>query len=245
MSTSRSCPSTQRTYTHSTSCPHHRRGGCQPWRTIRLVHQTPNVWPDCLDHSSDRFLRFMGLCPGRTRGRGACPTDDRDRSTILAIGSRIVVIAMASLRLDSLFQSAWSPVLLRPALGTWVRSEVSWIGPCWSRRSLDSPSSPSATCPMRSGSRSQFGAESLARLLETQAKGQRYLLVQGNQSQPLLKERLQASGGEIDVATVYENRDVASVAPAVRQRLLDGDIDFITVRAVRSLACWSPTLVKH
>ncbi len=76
---------------------------------------------------------------------------------------------------------------------------------------------------------SQFGAESLARLLEPQAKGQRFLLVQGNQTQPLLKERLQASGGEFDVATVYENRDVATVAPTVRKRLLDGGIDYVTV----------------
>jgi len=84
-----------------------------------------------------------------------------------------------------------------------------------------------------------FRAEALAAELAAQANGKRFLLARASRGREVLAEQIEAAGGEVHQVVVYSSTDCTSVDTALMNRLLAGEIDWITVTSsaiARSLA---------
>ncbi len=75
----------------------------------------------------------------------------------------------------------------------------------------------------------EYRAESLAAALAPQASGQRFLLVRASRGREVLAETLHAAGGKVEQVVAYVSSDVREPGEAIRQRLVAGRIDWITV----------------
>lgn len=75
----------------------------------------------------------------------------------------------------------------------------------------------------------EYRAESLAAALASVQPRGRFLLVRASRGREVLADDLRAAGATVEQIVVYQNRDVSEADPAIRARLADGGIDWITV----------------
>ncbi|NQU25011.1 MAG: uroporphyrinogen-III C-methyltransferase [Candidatus Nealsonbacteria bacterium] len=85
----------------------------------------------------------------------------------------------------------------------------------------------------------QFNAESLARALEGEAAGRRFLLPGADRGRQVLAKSLRAAGAEVDRVVAYGSVDVETPSPEVTAALESGEIGWVIVTSpatARSLA---------
>jgi len=85
----------------------------------------------------------------------------------------------------------------------------------------------------------QFHAEALARALESEAEGRRYLLARASRGRQVLANELTRAGAQVDEVVVYSSIDVEVSNPDVARVLASGEIDWIMATSpatARSLA---------
>ena len=75
----------------------------------------------------------------------------------------------------------------------------------------------------------EYRAEDLAAALSAEARGRRFLLARASRGREVLAEQLTAAGAAVRQVVVYSSTDVEEPDPAVREALLSGRIDWITV----------------
>jgi uroporphyrinogen III methyltransferase/synthase len=74
-----------------------------------------------------------------------------------------------------------------------------------------------------------FQAESLAKHLVNDAKGNRFLLARASRGREVLAEELTKAGGIVEQIVVYQSVDVEQPAPEIAQKMAAGQIDWTTV----------------
>jgi len=74
-----------------------------------------------------------------------------------------------------------------------------------------------------------FRAESLAKALAIDAKGQRFLLARASRGRQVLADELKVAGALVDEIVVYGSVDVEEPDPDVAQALSSGEIHWVTV----------------
>ncbi|MEY4180128.1 MAG: Uroporphyrinogen-III C-methyltransferase [Planctomycetota bacterium] len=93
-----------------------------------------------------------------------------------------------------------------------------------------------------------YHADALAAALAPQAAGKRFLLIRANRGRDVLPQALTAAGGIVEQVAAYSSRDVESVAPEIRQRLDDGDVDWALATSsaiARSLVSLLGNSLRH
>ncbi len=76
---------------------------------------------------------------------------------------------------------------------------------------------------------SEYRAESLAEALADQADGKHFLLVRASRGREVLAEQIGAAGGRIEQVVAYTSGDVAEADSAIEHRLIEGQVDWMTV----------------
>jgi uroporphyrinogen III methyltransferase/synthase len=74
-----------------------------------------------------------------------------------------------------------------------------------------------------------FCSERLAETLVSRAGRARFLLVRGDRSRPVLRQRLAESAAAIDEILVYQSQEIKTADEAVVEALRAGEIDWVTV----------------
>lgn len=85
----------------------------------------------------------------------------------------------------------------------------------------------------------EYRAESLAAALPADAVGLRYLLIRASRGRDILAKELRRAGAEVEQVIAYQSTDVTSAEDGVTEKLVTGQIDWITVTSsaiARSLA---------
>lgn len=76
----------------------------------------------------------------------------------------------------------------------------------------------------------EYRAESLAAaLMPEAAAGRHFLLVRASRGREVLRDELQAAGGQVEQVVAYASTDVPAPDPQIAQQLQQGTIDWITV----------------
>lgn len=76
---------------------------------------------------------------------------------------------------------------------------------------------------------SRFDADSLSDELTDQVDGKRVLIVRANRGRDVLPERLNQAGAITDQVAAYQNTDIDTIDPAIKAKVDQGDVDWITI----------------
>jgi uroporphyrinogen III methyltransferase/synthase len=75
----------------------------------------------------------------------------------------------------------------------------------------------------------EFRAESLATVLASSCRGQRFLLARASRGREVLAESLSSAGAIVEQVIVYDSTDVEQPDPEIASSMASGNIDWVTV----------------